>query len=70
MGVCTHIDYKMFPKQSNHSGKRAKVCFNYNLKKTIGGVVVRDDMEEPWITIIKLDDGRHVLSIECQWSSA
>jgi hypothetical protein len=34
------------------------------------GEVVRDDIEAPYIMIIRLDDGRHVLATECQWQPA
>jgi hypothetical protein len=30
-------------------------------------VVVRDDISEPFVGIIRLDDGRHVLMTECQF---
>lgn len=32
-----------------------------------GGVMERDDSEEPFRGIIRLDDGRHILTTECQW---
>lgn len=49
-------------------GKKVNVCFNYDTSKTISGIIVRDDIEEPGRTIIKLDDGRYVLGAECQYS--
>jgi hypothetical protein len=45
---------------------RTRVCFNYDTSKTIMGTIVRDDYEDPWRTIISLDDGRVVLGSECQ----
>lgn len=68
MGVDKSISFDSFPRQGEHLGKRVEVCFDYDLSRTIGGVVVRDDVGEPGRTIIKLDDGRYVLSIECQYS--
>lgn len=66
MGSVKTIDIDKFPKQGEWLGKRAKVCFNYNTNKSTEGTYVRDDSEEPFVTIIKLDDGRYVLSSECQ----
>ena len=68
MGVVTNISLLEFPRQGRHLGKRVRVCFNYEPEFTILGTVVRDDAEDPGLTIIKLDDNRHVLSTECQYS--
>lgn len=68
MGVHNNIDYNKFPKQSLYLNKRVQVCFHYNTEKIINGTVVRDDYEHPWLTLIKLDDGRYVTSTECQYS--
>lgn len=67
MGVVNNIDSVKFPKQGDYWGKRVRVCFNYDSSKTSIGIVVRDDAEAPGVMIIKLEDGRHVLSTECQW---
>ena len=32
------------------------------------GTIVRDDLEEPFETIIKLDNGRYLRAVECQYS--
>jgi hypothetical protein len=56
------------PPQGSYKNKRAKVCFNYDANRTIEGTIVRDDMEKPWLTVIKLDLGRYVLATECQFS--
>lgn len=61
------IDAERFPKQGPHWGKQVRVCFNYDTSRTMLGLVVRDDAEEPGRMIIKLEDGRHVLSSECQY---
>jgi hypothetical protein len=46
-------------------GLRTKVIFHYGGPELMG-TIVRDDFEEPWRTIIKLDDGRYILGSECQ----
>jgi hypothetical protein len=43
------------------------VCFQYDTSRTCNGTIVRDDLEDPWQMIIRLDDGRHVLATECQY---
>jgi len=68
MGCVKNITVDKFPSQGNHINKRCEVCFNMDTSKKILGTVVRDDEEEPGIEIIKLDDGRYILSTECQFS--
>lgn len=68
MGVKQGIDYESFPKQGTWLGRRCRVCFKYDLSHMILGTIVREDEEEPGIGIIRLDDGRHVLFTECQYS--
>jgi hypothetical protein len=67
MGVVKTIGIDSFPKQGALVGKRVKVCFAYNADVNIGGVVVRDDSEEPFETLFQLDDGRIVRAVECQY---
>jgi hypothetical protein len=67
MGVVSTIRADGFPKQSDRIGARVEVCFHYDTSMTVNGTIIRDDMEEPWETIIRLDDGRHVLTTECQY---
>ena len=69
MGVCNTIGIKAFPEQGSFKDKAVSVCFNYNTSCRVYGKVVRDDVEEPFITIIELVDGRYVLANECQYSS-
>lgn len=69
MGVHSNIDMNKFPKQGSYLGKHVEVGFHYNVEQTIKGVVVRDDDEDPFLTIIRLDDGRYILATECQYSS-
>lgn len=67
MGCVDTIDAAKFPKQGAWVGMQVRVCFHYDTARTMPGLVVRDDAEEPGLMIIKLDDGRYVLSTECQW---
>lgn len=67
MGCVKGIDFKNFPEQSRMLHKRVKVCFNYT-SPDIRGRCVRDDMQEPYVSIFALDDGRFVLATECQYS--
>jgi hypothetical protein len=68
MGCVATITASMFPKQSSHLGRRVRVCFHYDTSKTELGTVVRDDEQEPFVTIISLDSKRVVLATECQYS--
>ena len=70
MGVVDGVGYDIFPKQGSYKGKRVRVCFNYDTRKTVGGHCVRDDDEKPGVMIFALDDGRYVLSSECQYHQA
>lgn len=68
MGVHPSIDHERFPKQSRHVGKRVEVCFHYDPTHALVGELVRDDAEPPFVGVIRLDDGRHVLSTECHYT--
>jgi hypothetical protein len=68
MGVHENIGINKFPKQRDTVGCVVRVCFNYNPDENIMGVMVRDDAEEPFETIIMLADQRHVRAVECQFS--
>ncbi len=68
MGYEKNIKINMFPKQGRNLNKRVNVCFHHEKSKTIEGTIVREDIEEPFIEIIKLDDGRYVLDTECQYT--
>jgi hypothetical protein len=67
MGVHQNVGYDKFPKQGKNLGRLVKVCFNYDTSKIINGIIVRDDREDPGLTIIQLADGRYVLATECQY---
>lgn len=68
MGIVSNVDYEKFPQQGPFLNKRTKVCFRYNMENTIMGTIVRDDIDPPFLTIIHLDDGRFIMSAECQYS--
>lgn len=70
MGAVKNIGYDKFPKQGELLNKDVQVCFRYDTSKVINSTVVRDDYEEPWLTIIRLNDGsgRYILSSECQYT--
>lgn len=67
MGNVETITATRFPKQGCMALKRVSVCFNYDTTRQALGTVVRDDAEEPFQLIIRLDDGRFVRSVECQY---
>jgi len=61
------IGFDRFPRQGDFKGSVVRVCFDYDPSRIVEGTVIRDDVEEPGRMIIQLDDGRVVLSTECQW---
>ncbi len=73
MGCVKTIGFDMFPKQSDQNykypkfGKRCEVVFHYDTSRALFGTIVRDNVEEPFETIIKLDNGRYIRSVECQY---
>ena len=76
MGCIDTITYDKFPKQKDENyiyprfkvGSRVKVCYHFDTLKYHYGTIVRDDLEEPFETIIKLDNGRYLRATECQFS--
>lgn len=74
MGCVKNISFEKFPKQADKNykypqlGKRVKVCYHYDTSKFHLGTIVRDDIEEPYETIIQLDNGRFLRATECQYS--
>ncbi len=45
-----------------------RVCYNHDTTKYHIGKIVRDDVEELGLAIIKLVNGRILLDTECQYS--
>ncbi len=70
MGTHPNLDHERYPKQSENVGDYAWVTFNYDTERPIRALVVRDDREGPNRTILVLDDGRTVMSTECQFTFA
>lgn len=76
MGCVNTITYENFPKQKDKTykypefavGARVEVCYHFDTSKKHYGIIVRDDIEEPYETIIKLDNGRYIRAVECQFS--
>ena len=68
MGSINTITANQFPRQRDDLHKKVRVCFNYDTSQMVMGTIIRDDMEHPFRTIIELDDGRVVLSVECQYN--
>lgn len=68
MGMVENISADRWPRQSGLLGARASVCFHYDTSRLFDGVLLRSDVEAPWLTIIQLDNGRVVLGTECQYS--
>lgn len=67
MGTHANVGFSKFPKQGPLVGKRVIVCFDYHTENQMGAVCVRDDYEEPYRTLFRLDDGRYVEATECQY---
>lgn len=48
--------------------RRVEVCFHYDTANTIFGTIVREDVAEPCLEVIRLDDGRCILTTECMYT--
>ena len=68
MGVVNGVGFSEFPTQGPLLGQRVEVCFRFDTANRVGGVCVRDDYAEPFVAIFRLEDGRHVLASECQYT--
>jgi hypothetical protein len=68
MGVVENISADRWPRQGENLGARVEVCFHYDTSKMVSGIILRDDRDEPFRTIIQLDTGRVVLGVECQYT--
>lgn len=67
MGCIKNIDFKNYPKQSEYLGKTVEVCYHYDSDEIHRGTIIRDDAEEPFRTIIQLENGGVLLTTECQY---
>lgn len=74
MGCVANISYDKFPRQADGNykypqlGKKVKVCYHYDTSKYHYGIIVRSDIEEPFETIIQLDNRHFVRATECQYA--
>lgn len=68
MGIVSTIGKGKFPKQGGNLNQHVKVCYNYDVNQIDLGRILRNDIEEPFRTIIMLSDGRLILADECQYS--
>jgi hypothetical protein len=59
---------RQYPQQSARIGQRVEVLFNDGTRFPLPGVLVRQDVEEPFVTILQLTNGQYVLATECPWS--
>jgi hypothetical protein len=69
MGCHENISADLFPIQGRWLGFRVRVCFHYDTSRELMGRIVRDDIAEPFETIIALDNGRFVRAVECQYQT-
>lgn len=68
MGIHNAIDFDKFPAQGRYLGRRVEVGFHYDIRPgACLGTIVRDDIEDPWRTIIQLDNGKYILATECHY---
>lgn len=66
MGTHKNITEGYFPKQGDWLNKRVNVIFHYG-ETIFKGIIVREDTEDPYVMIIRLDSGLYILSTECQY---
>jgi hypothetical protein len=68
MGQVKNVGATTWPRQGRYLGSAAVVRFWDEQHTEFPAVIVRDDAEAPWITVLRLDGGRVVLSTECMYS--
>lgn len=59
-------NFYIFPEQSELLGEETQIYFNYDTSNILNGVIVRDDKESPFVSIIQLENDRYVLGSECK----
>ena len=67
MGVEKTITPNKYPTQGKLLGKDIRVCFHYETESAIKAKCIRDDVEEPFVTIFQCENGWIVLGSECQY---
>ena len=63
----SHVQKKDFPKQGEWLGKLVNVKFFGDRKTMVLGIVIREDVEPPGLTLIRLHDGRVVTGTEVRY---
>jgi hypothetical protein len=70
VGSCDTISADQWPKQGYHLGKRVSCWFQNDDSFQVEAIVVRDDAEHPWVTILQLETSKRlVLGTECTFVS-
>ena len=69
MGIVKNIGYNLSPKASENVGKRIEECYVCEEDILKNGIIVRDDIEEPFETIIRVENIRYIRAEECQFST-
>lgn len=67
MGSHENISATRFPRQGTNLHKRVEVCFHFDSSQRVQGTVVREDVQSPFVMLIRLDDDRYVEAGECQY---
>ena len=65
--MSSNVDFYNYPKQGEFCGMRVRVCFGFESEKLIEGFCLRNDAEQPFMTLIRLSDGRIVTGDECHY---
>ena len=61
-----NVTSSRFPEQcEGRLNRKVFAMFHDNLMARVEGRLVRCDTEMPFVTIIRLNDGRHILDTEC-----
>lgn len=67
MGCVKNISADSYPAQGEFLGRDVEVCFDYDVSCVIKGKVIREDVEEPGLMLIQLENGWVIRSTECQY---
>jgi len=67
MGNIRSISHDKFPEQGKLLNKNVNVIFHYDSRHIVKGKVIRDDIEYPFVTIIKIGNDKYILTSECQY---
>ena len=62
------IIISQLPDQSEYVGQPVTVTLKRNPSVAVDGIIVRDDLEQPCMTVIQLTSGEIVDADDCFWS--